>query len=90
MWEFWTGDGWRAPKEPASLSLDNLTHRQESMRSLINKHNQFTIKFITDDIPDPTRIYIFRGKKYICEKIEMSVGQYGVHREKTGYFYEFL
>ena len=90
MWEFWTGDGWRAPKETASLSLANLPHRQESMSSLINKHNQFTIKFITDDIPDPTRIYIFRGKRYICEKIEMSVGQYGVDREKTGYFYEFL
>ena len=90
MWEFWTGDGWRAPKESASLSLANLPHRQESMSSIINKHNQFTIKFITDDIPDPTRIYIFRGKKYICEKIEMSVGQYGVDREKTGYFYEFL
>ena len=90
MWEFWTGDGWRAPKESASLSLANLPHRQESMSSIINKHNQFTIKFITDDIPDPTRIYIFRGKRYICEKIEMSVGQYGVDREKTGYFYEFL
>ena len=90
MWEFWTGDGWRAPKETASLSLAKLPHRQESMSSIINKHNQFTIKIITDDIPDPTRIYIFRGKKYICEKIEMSVGQYGVHREKTGYFYEFL
>lgn len=90
MWESWTGDGWRAPKETASLSLANLPHRQESMSSLINKHNQFTIKFITDDIPDPTRIFIFRGKRYICEKIEMSVGQYGVDREKTGYFYEFL
>lgn len=90
MWEFWTGDGWRAPKESASLSLANLPHRQESMSLLINKHNQFTIKFITDDIPDPTRIFIFRGKRYICEKIEMSVGQYGVDREKTGYFYEFL
>lgn len=90
MWESWTGDGWRAPKETASLSLVNLPHRQESMSSLINKHNQFTIKFITDDIPDPTRIFIFRGKRYICEKIEMSVGQYGVDREKTGYFYEFL
>ena len=90
MWEFWTGDGWRAPKESASLSLANLPHRQESLSSIINKHNQFTIKFITDDIPDPTRIFIFRGKRYICEKIEMSVGQYGVDREKTGYFYEFL
>lgn len=90
MWEYWTGDGWRAPKETASLSLANLPHRQESMQQLVNKHNQFTIKFITDDIPDPTLIYIFRGKRYICEKIEMNVGQNGVDKEKTGYFYEFL
>lgn len=90
MWESWTGDDWRAPKETASLSLANLPHRQESMQQLVNKHNQFTIKFITDDIPDPTLIYIFRGKRYICEKIEMNVGQNGVDKEKTGYFYEFL
>ena len=90
MWEFWTGDDWRAPKETASLSLANLPHRQESMQQLVNKHNQFTIKFFTDDIPDPTLIYIFRGKRYICEKIEMNVGQNGVDKEKTGYFYEFL
>ena len=90
MWESWTGDDWRAPKETASLSLANLPHRQESMQQLVNKHNQFTIKFITDDIPDPTLIYIFRGKRYICDKIEMNVGQNGVDKEKTGYFYEFL
>lgn len=90
MWESWTGDDWRAPKETASLSLANLPHRQESMQQIVNKHNQFTIKFITDDIPDPTLIYIFRGKRYICEKIEMNVGQNGVDKEKTGYFYEFL
>ena len=90
MWESWTGDDWRAPKETASLSLANLPHRQESMQQLVNKHNQFTIKFITDDIPDPSLIYIFRGKRYICEKIEMNVGQNGVDKEKTGYFYEFL
>lgn len=90
MWESWTGDDWRAPKETASLSLANLPHRQESMQQLVNKHNQFTIKFITDDVPDPTLIYIFRGRRYICEKIEMNVGQNGIDTEKTGYFYEYL
>ena len=90
MWESWTGDGWRADKESASLSLASLPHRSESMSELIEKHNQFTIKFVTDDIPDPTHIYNFRGKRYICEKIEMNVGQDGIDREKTGYFYGYL
>ena len=81
---------WAGENESASLSLKNLPHRGEDMSALIDKNNQFTIKFVTDDIPDPTNIYIFRGKRYICEKIEMNVGQNGVEREKTGYFYQLL
>ena len=90
MWDYWTGDDWRAPKESASLSLANLPHRQESMKELIDKHNQVTIKFITDDIPDPTRIFIFRAKRYICEKIEVNIDSNGIAKEKTGYFYAYL
>ena len=90
IWESWTGDGWRAPQDTASLSLANLPHRQEAMTSLIDKNNQFTIKFVTDDIPDPTRIFIFRGKRYICEKVEINIDQDGIAKEKTGYFYAYL
>ena len=56
----------------------------------IDKNNCQTIKFITDKIPDPSDIYIFHNKKYICEKIEMEVTDEGVSKEKTGYFYEIL
>lgn len=80
----------RAPRETASLSLANLPHRGENLPELIDKHNQLTIKFITDDIPDPSKIYLFHGKRYICEKVEMSVTATGVDKVKTGYFYEYL
>ena len=56
----------------------------------LDKHNQITIKFITDDIPDPSKIYIFHNKRYVCEKIEMNVTDDGIDKEKTGYFYEIL
>lgn len=56
----------------------------------IDKNNLITIKFITDDIPDPSKIYIFRNKRYICSKVEMNVTNDGIDREKTGYFYELL
>lgn len=89
--------GWISPgrdsdskRETASLSLVNLPHRGENLPELIDKHNQLTIKFITDDIPDPSKIYLFHGKRYICEKVEMSVTATGVDKVKTGYFYEYL
>ena len=56
----------------------------------IDKNNQITIKFITDDIPDPSKIFVFRNKRYISEKIEMNVTNDGIDKEKTGYFYEIL
>lgn len=76
-----------------SLSLDQLPHASiGNYRSNvdINKKDLITIKFITNEIPDPSKIYIFRGKRYICSKVEMQVSNDGIDLEKTGYFYELL
>lgn len=56
----------------------------------VDSHNLITIKFITDDIPDPSKIYIFHNKRYICQKVELNVTNDGIDKEKTGYFYELL
>lgn len=56
----------------------------------VDKHNQIAVKFITDDIPDPSKIYVFNNKRYICEKVEMNVTDDGIDKEKTGYFYEIF
>lgn len=56
----------------------------------INGKNQRCIKFFCDEMPDPTKLYIFRNKKYICEKIEIQVTEQGIDKVKTGYFYEIL
>ena len=44
-------------------------------------------KFKSDDIPDPSNIYIIRNKKYVCEKIEMEVKDDAIEPVYTGYFY---
>lgn len=67
---------------------DTSTSRFGSVQ--IDKHNLITIKFITDDIPDPSKIFVFRNKRYISEKIEMNVTNDGIDKEKTGYFYEIF
>lgn len=56
----------------------------------IDGKNQKCYKFICDEIPDPTRIYVFHNKKYVCEKIELQVTDKGIDRVKTGYFYEVI
>ncbi|WP_288919395.1 hypothetical protein [uncultured Prevotella sp.] len=56
----------------------------------VDKHDLITIKFVTGDIPDPSKIFVFRNKRYICEKIEMNVTEDGIENEKTGYFYEIF
>lgn len=74
--------------EKMSLSFKALGLTDKASVTPINSHNEVTIKFLTDDIPDPTKIYIFRNKRYICSKIEINVKDDGIDKEKTGYFYE--
>lgn len=89
--------------ESGSLSLENTpvttgrrfgnmrgaTSEKEFKTLNINAKDEIAIKFLTDDVPDPTMLYMFWNKKYICSKIEMTVKDDGIEKEKTGYFYEF-
>ena len=81
-------------RDLASLSLNEIPATTDlgdlAGRCRIDRHNQTCIKFLTDDIPDPTRIYNFRNKLYVCEKIEAEIKDAGIEREKTGYFYEII
>lgn len=77
-------------KETMSLSFKSLGLTGRVNTTPIDSHNEITIKFVTDDIPDPSKIFIFHNKRYVCEKIEMNVTDDGIDKEKTGYFYEIL
>lgn len=53
----------------------------------LDNKNCMETKFKSDDIPDPSNIYIIRNKKYVCEKIEMEVKDDAIEPVYTGYFY---
>lgn len=53
----------------------------------IDNKNCMEVKFKSDDIPDPSKIYIIRNKKFVCEKIEMEVKDDAIEPVYTGYFY---
>lgn len=77
-------------KEPeeASLSLPNISRVTGNLK--IGKHNLITYDLITEDIPDPSKIYLLRNKKYVCAKIEVYIRQGKISNMKKGYFYEVL
>lgn len=56
----------------------------------IDNKNCLEIKFRSDKIPDPSNIYIIRGKRFVCEKVEVEVKDDGIEPVKTGYFYMVL
>ena len=64
--------------------------RYHSAGRKIENFIQVVIRFLYDGIPDPTRLYSFRGKRYLCEKIEMELENDNILPMKTGYFYEIL
>ena len=47
-----------------------------------------TFKFLASQMPDPTCLFLIRGHRYVCEKIEAGVTAEGFDRLMTGYFYE--
>lgn len=53
----------------------------------IDNKNCMEIKFKSDEIPDPFKIYIIRNKKFVCAKIEMEVKDDAIEPIYTGYFY---
>lgn len=75
--------------EDVSLSLERMPYNN-NVKVEIDTHNLYCVKFVTDDIPDPSKIYIFHNRRFICQKIEMDVSNDGIGKLKTGYFYEML
>lgn len=75
--------------EDVSLSLERMPYNN-NVNVEIDTHNLYCVRFVTDDIPDPSKIYIFHNRRFVCQKIEMDVSNDGIGKLKTGYFYEML
>ena len=76
-----------------SLSLNAVANGATSLAEFhskafhIDNKNCMEVKFKSDGIPDPSKIYIIRNKKFVCEKIEMDVKDDTIEPIYTGYFY---
>lgn len=90
------GNGGGAFKEKYPYSLSICTKSTNDVVTLgclhdnglrLDNKNCMETKFKSDVIPDPSKIYIIRNKKFVCEKIEMEVKDDAIEPVYTGYFY---
>lgn len=48
---------------------------------------KFCVKFLSDKIPDPTKLFNIRNRLFACEKIEATFDSNGLQPMLTGYFF---
>lgn len=78
--------------ETKGWSLSLVQHANDGIRdfhgkAVIDSNDCMEIKFHADDIPDPSKIFVFHGKRFVCSKIEVEIKDGGIEPIKTGYFY---
>lgn len=71
-------------------SLSKYVGQLHQLSSLFDTKAKHMFKFVSKHIPDPSDVYIIKGKLYGCEKIEANIKENGFDRLMTGYFYEML
>ena len=54
----------------------------------IDKTAKRCIRFLHPGSVDPKQLFVIRGKRFVCEKIERQIDSKGMQPLVTGYFYE--
>lgn len=69
------------------LGSENIGQFHKQVKTIENRE-QIVIKFLSDTMPDPKKTFIFRNKRFLCDKVELQLTDTGIDRLMTGYFYE--
>lgn len=79
-----------------SLSMDEHNSAEFSMshlhisQSKIKSPAAHTFRFLSSTPPDVSQVFLIKGKKYLCEKVEYDITDDGMDTLMTGYFYEII
>lgn len=93
-WKLKPGIWSNTPVNRWSLSLNPVADADHYLGELhsnpysLNMKARHVFQFLSDVIPDPSDIFLVRGKRYACEKIEANIRDNKIDRLMTGYFYE--
>ena len=73
-----------ANPESPSIGADALL----AVDAPINRHTEVCFSFLDKKNISPLDVFLIKGRRYLCSKIEMQVSEEGLLPLKRGYFYE--
>ena len=73
-----------ANRESPSIGADALQIAEEA----INQQTEVCFEFLDQRNISPLDVFLIKGRRYLCSKIEMQVSEEGLLPLKRGYFYE--
>ena len=81
-------DDWSNYFRPhTNLRLKNKILNQNRKVYQVNPKQKATFKFLSDTIPNPSSLFIIRGKRYVCEKLTATFTSQGMSQLIKGSFY---
>lgn len=83
-----TGGGNRDQFRLTSTAPDTIATTALYSGHAIDTRCQHLIRFTDHGTFDPMAVYLIRGRRYACFKLEYTIDEQGVQPLKTGYFYE--
>lgn len=98
-WKEYTFDGDTITETPHGINEGLSLNIIDGQRNLGNETATATsvkikttikhcFKFVADKIPNTSDVFIINNKKYLCEKLEVSISSRGIDKLMTGYFFE--
>lgn len=69
-------------------SIGDLHDVSEVSAMIPETHHEMVFQFLSDRIPDPRQIFVFRNKRFLCSKVEAEIKDDRLSRLMTGYFHE--
>lgn len=74
--------------EDYTMALKDLGRNlREEVTYKVDYGKKYTIKFVSDSMPDAKKIFLFNNKKFICAKIETNIANGKLEKLMTGEFY---
>lgn len=88
LWEGTPSRHWSLSLNPTDA--DHYIGELHNNPYTLNVKARHVFQILSDKAIDPTDVFIIRGKRYMCEKIESNIKDGVFDKVKTGYFYEIL
>lgn len=80
---------WYAEDKSLSLALSDSVGKFSGIPK-VDTNTKFEFSFLSDEFPDVKKIFLIRGKRYLCEKLNATFSASGMSKKLKGTFWRII